>query len=193
MRRLTTCAALVAMMVAASGGSATTTTTTTAGSTTTTSGGATTTTSATTTSDPGSDASAITTNEDGSYTIDWDALEGTVFFAPPVGGSSDPFYHVHTDPAVDGFFLSIEAYTVYGTAWTGQLGDFAIGCGPAASGICVHFDPDGPGPIGNLGADFRVSGDITITQADENGFAAIITNLEFSDGTTIPGPFTVSS
>ena len=128
---------------------------------------------------------------DGVYTINWDALLGAVFFAPP-GGGSDPFFQVHTTPAADGFFFGVEAYTVYGTAWTGELGEFTIDCTPAGTGICVHFDPDGPGPVGDLGADFMVTGDIEIIQADADGFVAIFSDVAFSDGSTIPGPFTVT-
>jgi|RifCSP16_2_1023846.scaffolds.fasta_scaffold202815_1 hypothetical protein len=160
---------------------------------------ATTTTEATTTTVTGT--TAVTTSaaaappmvmdDDGVVTIDWDALQGDVFFAPP-GGGADPFFFVHTDPDVDGFFFSVEAYTVYGPAWTGQQGDFTIDCSLAGTGICVHFDPDGPGPMGDLGADFAVTGDVSISQADADGFVAEFSNVEFSDGTTIPGPFTVT-
>lgn len=135
----------------------------------------------------------ITLNPDGSYTIDWGALAGPAYFAPPASGAADPFFHVHNDPASDGFFFSVEAYTTgYGTAWTGGLGDFVIDCSPAGTGICVHFDPDGPGPLQDLGSDFLVTGDVTIQQADAGGFVAVFSNVGFSDGTTIPGPFTVS-
>ena len=161
---------------------------------------ATTTTEATTTTVTGT--TAVTTSaaaaappmvmdDDGVVTIDWDALQGDVFFAPP-GGGADPFFFVHTDPDVDGFFFSVEAYTVYGPAWTGQQGDFTIDCSLAGTGICLHFDPDGPGPMGDLGADFAVTGDVSISQADADGFVAEFSNVEFSDGTTIPGPFTVT-
>ena len=129
----------------------------------------------------------------GVVSIDWAALQGPVFFAPPSAGSGDPFYFVHTDPAVDGFFLSIEAYTTgYGTAWTGELGSFAIDCTPDGTGICVHFDPDGPGPIGDLGADFAVAGEITFIDLGTGGFVADLKNVTFSDGTVIPGPVRIT-
>lgn len=135
----------------------------------------------------------ITLNPDGTYAIDWGALAGPAYFAPPAAGSADPFFHVHNDPASDGFFFSVEAYTSgYGTAWTGELGDFVIDCSPAGTGICVHFDPDGPGPLPDLGSDFLVTGDVSIEQADGDGFVATFSNVGFSDGTTIPGPFTVN-
>ncbi len=178
--------------VAACGGNADTSTTsadsstTTAAATTTTAAATTTTGAATTTA-----AGAALVEADGVYTINWDALQGPVFFAPP-GGGADPFFHVHTTPAADGFFFGVEAYTVYGTAWTGQLGEFTVDCTPAGSGICVHFDPDGPGPMPDLGADFMVTGDVEIIQADAEGFVAIFSNVAFSDGSTIPGPFTVT-
>jgi len=194
--------AALAIVAAACGGGTGSSTTTTAGTTTTGAGSTTVATATTvattttiadsTTTEPGG-GEALTMNPDGSYTIDWEALGGGVFFAPPVGGSSDPFFHVHTDPATHGFFFSVEAYTTgYGSAWTGELGDFEIGCAPTGSGICVHFDPDGPGAIADLGADFMATGDVTIVQADADGFVAIFSNVEFSDGTTIPGPFTVT-
>lgn len=187
--------AAFALAVAACGGGTGSSTTTTAATTTSastaTTVAATTTTAAATTTTAAEAGEALTLNPDGSYAINWDALTGAVFSAPP-GGGADPFFHVHNDPAADGFFFSVEAYTVYGTAWTGELGEFEVGCVPAGSGICIHFDPDGPGPIGDLGADFMAIGDVTIVQADADGFVAIFSNLEFSDGTTIPGPFTVT-
>ena len=202
-RHLIPAAALVLVAIACGGGtgssSSTTVATTTSGVTTTiaattTSAAATTSTAATaatTTTTTEATGEALTPNPDGSYSIDWDALTGSVFFAAP-GGGADPFFHVHNDPATDGFFFSVEAYTVYGSAWTGELGDFEVGCAPAGSGICIHFDPDGPGPVGDLGADFLTTGDVTIVQADGEGFVAIFSNLEFSDGTLISGPFTVT-
>ena len=130
---------------------------------------------------------------DGAYTIDWDGLEGTVFFFPAAAGADDPFFFLHTDPAVDGFYFSIEAYTTgYGTAWAGELGTFPIDCSPGGTGICVHFDPDGPGPIGDLGEDFLVAGDVEFVQLDGEGLVAVVSNVTFTDGSTIPGPLTVS-
>ena len=125
------------------------------------------------------------------YTMNWEALTGPVVFTP-AGGGLDPFFLVHNSPAHDGFFFSVEAHTVYGAAWTGQLGTFEIGCSPAGTGICVAFDPDGPGPLPDLGADNMVTGTIEILQADAAGFIAVFSNVSFSDGSTIPGPFTVS-
>lgn len=187
---------LVACSVVASacGGTAGTTTTT-AGTTTsspaTTVIATTTTVAATTTTEPA--GPPLTTDASGGHVIDWDALQGPVFFAPPEAGSDDPFFHVHTDPAVDGFFFSVEAYTTgYGTMWTGQLGPITVGCTPQGSGICLHFDPDGPGPLPDLNADFQARGYADIIQADADGFVAVFTEIRFSDGSTIPGPLTVS-
>ena len=164
------------------------TTTTTAPATTTTTAPAPTTTAGSTTIPAGT---AIAVGDDGTVVIDWDGLEG-IFFAPPATSSADPFFHVHNQPATDGFFLSIEAYTVYGTAWMGELGTYQIDCSPAGSGICIHFDPDGEGPIGDLGADFLATGTIDISQADAGGFVATLRDVAFSDGTTIPGPLTIT-
>lgn len=195
MRKYLIVAAAVSLMVAACGGGTGTSSTTSGSSTT--AGSSTTTTAATTTTTTGATTTSAGSGEalteaDGVYTIDWSALEGNVFFSP-AGGGSDPFFQVHTTPAVDGFFFGVEAYTVYGTAWTGQLGEFTIDCTPAGTGICVHFDPDGSGPIADLGADFMVTGDVEIIQADAEGFEAIFSNVMFSDGSTIPGPFTVTA
>jgi len=199
MRRGMLVVGAVALVAAACGGG--TGTTTSSGGVTTTGGfGATTTAAVTTTTAATTTTVAETTTtvagpalaeSDGVYTINWDALQGAVFFAPP-GGGADPFFQVHTTPAADGFFFGVEAYTVYGTAWTGQLGEFPIDCTPAGTGICVHFDPDGPGSMGDLGADFMGTGDGEIIQADADGFVAIFSDVAFSDGSTIPGPFTVT-
>lgn len=189
--RIIRLATLLAVLTAACAGGSSGSTTT---AVVTTTAAATTTQAPTTTAATSTTAAAgapLVQNDDGSYTIDWTALAGTIFYIPAQASSSDPFYHVHTDPAVDGFYFSIEAYTVYGTAWTGEVGEFTIDCTPQGSGICVHFDPDGPGPIGDLGADFMVTGDIEITEIDDDSFVAVLSNLTFSDGTTIPGPFTV--
>ena len=125
-------------------------------------------------------------------TINPDALAALVF-VPPAAGSADPFYHIHTTPAVDGFFLSIEAYTLYGPKWTGQLGTFAIDCSPAGTGICVHFDPDGPGAQPDLGKDFKVTGEIAFTVLSATAFDVTLRNITFSNGTTIAGPFRLRS
>ena len=125
-------------------------------------------------------------------TIDPAAL-APLYYAPPVAGSSDPFYHIHTTPDIDGFFLSIEAYTVYGTDWTGELGTFDIDCSASGTGICVHFDPDGPGPMPDLGADFAVTGQVTFTVLEQDAFDVTLTDVLFSDGTIIPGPLNLTS
>ncbi len=125
------------------------------------------------------------------YEIDWEALVGPVIFAPP-GTATDPFYLVHNTPEHDGFSFSVEAHTACGTQWSGQLGTFAIGCSTAGTGICVYFDPDGSGPTPDLGADFMVTGTIEILRADGVNFIAELSNLTFSDGSTIPGPFMLS-
>ncbi|MBI4883284.1 MAG: hypothetical protein HY826_04435 [Actinobacteria bacterium] len=122
---------------------------------------------------------------DTGFAIDWSALAGPPSFSHTAG--ADPYYLIHTKPAVDGFFLSLEMYTVYGTQWTGQLGTFDIGCSASSTGICAHFDPDGPGPLGDLGADFLATGSVTINQLDAEGYDIVVDELVFSDGTTITG------
>jgi len=165
-------------------------TTTAAPATTTTAAPATTTTTTqapTTTEAP---ADAITV-EGTAVAIDWSQVSAP-FFAGPVDGAADPFYHLHTDPGTDGFFLSIEAYTVYGTQWTGELGTFEIDCTEAGTGICVHFDPDGPGPEGDAGADFLATGTITFHKLGAGGMQATLENVTFTNGLTIAGPLQVT-
>jgi len=100
---------------------------------------------------------------------------------------------IHTNPETDGFFLSLELYTVWGAGWTGQLGEFEMSCGDPAidTGICPYFDPDGPGPDPVKGSDFATSGSVTITRLDETGYEITVNSLVFSDGTTFT-PFTIS-
>lgn len=129
-------------------------------------------------------ASAISATDTG-FAIDWTALAATPFYAQ-VGGA-DPFFHIHNIPASDGFYFALEMYTVYGSTWSGELGTFDIGCAPASTGICAHFDPDGPGPLPNLGADFLATGSVTINQLDAEGYDVVVDELVFSDGTTITG------
>ena len=124
-------------------------------------------------------------------TIDWSQVANP-FFAAPVAGAADPFYQLHTDPGSDGFFLGIEAYTVYGAAWTGELGTFAIDCTPQGTGICVHFDPDGSGPEPNAGADFAATGTITFHELEDGSFSATLENVQFSNGLMIAGPLAVT-
>ena len=117
--------------------------------------------------------------------VTWDALPSTPFFAPAAGGP-DPFFHIHTNPADDGFFLSFELYTVWGELWTGQMGTFDITCGspPTSTGICPYFDPDGPGPEAVIGDDFAATGSMTISKLDAEGYDVVVHSLMFSDGTS---------
>ena len=134
--------------------------------------------------------SALTTTDTG-YSIDWSALATTPFFALSV--HLDPFFHIHTDPETDGFFLSFELYTTYGPTWTGQMGTFEINCSGLSTGICAHFDPDGPGPLPDLGADYLAAGTVTINQLDETGYDIVVDELTFTDGTVITGLHMVGS
>lgn len=127
---------------------------------------------------------AITPTDTG-FTIEWAALGAAPFYAEVGGG--DPYFHIHNIPATDGFFFSLEMYTVYGSTWSGELGTFDIGCAPASTGICAHFDPDGPGPLTDLGVDFLATGSVTIEQLDAEGYDIVVDELVFSDGTTITG------
>ncbi len=122
----------------------------------------------------------------GTVVVRWDALAATPFYAPAVGGS-DPFFHIHTNPDTDGFFLSFEMYTTgYGQQWTGETGTFEISCADpvTSTGICPYFDPDGPGPEPVKGDDFAATGLLTIVRLDDTGYEIIVHELAFSDGTT---------
>ena len=102
----------------------------------------------------GSDGVGPVTIDGDVVTIDWDALPSEPYFAFTDG--ADAFYQIHTNPETDGFYLNFEFYTVWGEAWTGELGTFPISCiDPTTStGICVYYDPDGPGPEPVKGSDF---------------------------------------
>ncbi len=131
------------------------------------------------------------------YTIDWAALPTTPFYDPSAGSDADPFFHIHTDGAGDGFFFAFEMFTTgYGALWTGETGAFPLGCAepapaPNSTGICLHFDPDGPGAATDLNADFAATGSITIDRLDADGYDIAVGQLTFSDGTTI-APFTMA-
>ena len=100
------------------------------------------------------------------------------------------FFHIHTNPATDGFFFSLEMYTEWGQAWTGETGAFEISCSDptTSTGICPYFDPDGPGPLPVLGGDFMTTGQIIIEQLDADGYVLSVGPVIFSDGTVI-NPF----
>lgn len=136
--------------------------------------------------------SALETDE-GGVIVRWGELASEPFYAS-AGDGADPLFHVHTLPETEGFFLSFEMYTTgYGAKWTGETGLVEISCdSPATStGICVYFDPDGPGPEPVKGEDFQTTGSLTISQLDASGYAFEVHELIFSDGTTFQ-PFTVT-
>ncbi|GMQ86023.1 MAG: hypothetical protein BMS9Abin07_1595 [Acidimicrobiia bacterium] len=124
------------------------------------------------------------------YTITWASVTNPLW-DPNAGSDADPFFFIHTQPDVDGFFFSLEMFTTgYGALWQGELGDVDIICDEAApapnsTGICPHFDPDGSGPIGDLNADFAATGSITINQLDAGGYDITVNEIAFSDGSTI--------
>lgn len=123
--------------------------------------------------------------------IAWSDLPSTPFYAGATQ-ASDPFFHIHTNPASDGFFFSLELYPEWGQAWMGEVGTFEISCSdPATStGICPYLDPDGPGPMPVLGDDFATTGTITINILDAEGYNLEVGPIVFSDGTEI-APFTM--
>ena len=130
------------------------------------------------------------TDNDGTYSIVW-ARVINPFWSPNAGTADDPFFFIHTRPDQDGFYFSLEMYTIgYGALWQGELGDVAVICNeappaPNSTGICPHFDPDGPGPLGDLNADFAAVGSITINQLDDGGYGIVVDEIVFSDGSKI--------
>lgn len=95
-------------------------------------------------------------------TINNGCLAG-LFYAFVSGG--DPFWHLHTQQT--NIHLSLEAYTVYGTSWTGQTGTFPLQCG-LPWGLCLIFDADGTGPIP---VTMWANGQITISRLDAGGYS----------------------
>ena len=128
-------------------------------------------------------APALAMGEGTAFLIDWSALSSPAFFSFMDGES--PFWFIHTEePEGEGFF-SLEMYTTgYGPTWTGELGTFDIDCSEGGTGICVHLVK--PGTDTDLGADFAVTGTVTINQLDEAGYDLVV-DATFSDGTTISG------
>ena len=131
-------------------------------------------------------------SQDGdTWTIVW-ASTDSPFWAPASPSAADPFFHIHTFAANDGFFFSLEMYTTgYGALWTGELGDVDVSCmeavpGANSTGICPYFDPDGPEGVAVKSA-FVATGSITINQLDENGYDIVINEIVYPDGTTIAG------
>ncbi len=128
----------------------------------------------------------------GNYEITWANVQGP-FWNPSAGSAESPFFFIHTSNELDGFYFSLEMYTTgYGALWTGELGEVQIICNeappaPNSTGICPHFDPDGPGPLGDLNADFAATGSITINKLDDSGYDIVVNQIVFSDGSTIEG------
>lgn len=126
-----------------------------------------------------------------SYTINWGGLKVPPFWSPANASEADPKFFIHTSPEADGFYFALELYTTgYGQLWTGELGPVQIICneplpGPNSTGICPLFDPDGPGPQGNLNADFGATGSITINKLDDGGYDIVVNEIVFSDGSLI--------
>ncbi len=127
------------------------------------------------------------------YEIDWSALG-----APPYFGyddetdPEDPFWLINNQPEVDGFLLGVELYTTgFGERWEGELGTYRIWCDRRGTGICLHFDPDGEGPVPDLGADFGATGTVSIRKLDRDGYDLVLEDVLFTDGSRIPGPLTL--
>ncbi len=139
-------------------------------------------------------SAALSESQEAVYEVSWEELVGAPYYAyDDVRDPDDPFWHVHTNPEADGFFLSLEMFTTgYGSGWEGETGTHAVDCSEAGTGICLHFNPDGPLQDGDLGGDFAVTGNIRIDQLDDRGYALVLTDIAFSDGSTIPGPVILS-
>lgn len=142
------------------------------------------TTAAPTTAAPTTTLAPTLTVDGATYSVIWDQVSD--FYKAPAAGAADPFFHIHSSNAADGFYLSFEMYTVWGQAWSGETGTFKISCSnPSTStGICVHFIP--VSAEGNdLAADFGATGTVVIRQLDENGYDIDVMGLTFTDGSTI--------
>ena len=135
-----------------------------------------------TSDDPTGGAMVITDNI---AAIDWARVTAT--FVAPSDGAIDPYFFIHSDNTADGFYLSLELYTVWGQGWTGETGVFEISCTDAIrdTGICVHFDPDGVGPMLDIGADFGARGAVEIRRLDADGYDIDLRGLTFTDGTAV--------
>jgi hypothetical protein len=124
------------------------------------------------------------------YELDWTNLTVRPYFAfDDETEPDDPFWRLNTDPD-EGFLFAMEMYTTgFGDAWTGDTGEFDIGCHDASSGICVHLDPDTEADEpGNLNADFLATGTIRIDRLDDGGYDLTLRDVVFSDGSSLPGP-----
>lgn len=124
------------------------------------------------------------------YELAWERLRFPPYFGfDEETDPDDPFWHLHTNDD-EGFWFSLEMYTTgFGEAWEGETGEFELGCGAELSGICLHLDPDGVGDAAeDLNADFRATGTIEIDQLDEDGYDLTLSDVEFGDGSTLPGP-----
>ncbi|MCP3977177.1 MAG: hypothetical protein GY720_22030 [bacterium] len=130
------------------------------------------------------------TEDDDTFSIVWTSVADP-FWDPSAGTADDPFFFIHTSPDSDGFYFALEMFTTgYGALWQGELGEVAIICNeappaPSSTGICPHFDPDGPGPLGDLNADFLAAGSITINQLDDDGYDIVVNEIRFSNGSVI--------
>lgn len=209
MRRALTVLLVVVLVGCGSSDDATSSSSTLAGSTTvapttTTSSGPPTTTTAgsSTTSVPGPTTTAeprpqgpLEPDNRGRYEIRWRRLLVTPGFEFVDTDPDNPFWLIHTDAERDGFYFSLELYTTgYGALWEGELGEVEISCsepppGDNSTGVCPHFDPDGPGPFPDL-VGTEGTGTITITRLDEDGYDITIDDITMGLGQSIR-PFRV--
>ncbi|MEE8337190.1 MAG: hypothetical protein V3R95_03945 [Dehalococcoidia bacterium] len=107
-------------------------------------------------------------------------------------GSADPLYEIETTSSA--FIIDTSFFTKFGSAWTGQAGTFAVGCGSASeTGICVHFDPDGAaGSVELLGPSTQ--GSVTIT-ALGTSYSVTFSGVSFDrpgGGSYLLEPFTLA-
>lgn len=127
---------------------------------------------------------------EGTYEVNWSALGAPPYFGyDDTTDPEDPFWLINNQTQVDGFSFGLEMYTTgFGERWQGRLGKYRIWCDRRGTGICLHFDPDGEGPQPDLGADFATTGTVTIHELDPDGYHLVLEDVEFTDGSRIPGP-----
>jgi hypothetical protein len=96
-------------------------------------------------------------------------------------GGSDPFFHIHSQEGPGTFFFSLEFYTIYGSGWTGQTGDFEPNCD--THGICIYLVPDAVNPYIATAGSVEV---VALSQTD--GALDFPVEVHLSDMTFMPTP-----
>jgi hypothetical protein len=128
------------------------------------------------------DAISITgaTSADGCTLVDLNPAAWQPLYSAYKTGS-DPFFQIHTQEGAGTFYFNMELYTVYGSAWTGQLGTFAPDCN--ANGLCVYLVPDAVNPYWVTDGEMEI---VALTQVD-GAFSSPL-EINFMDLTLEPVP-----